>query len=59
MDKNTERLLININHYLRGIRSTARQKYYTPYELCKEIISDSTEALDEIKEFRDTADEGE
>ena len=52
IDKNTDRLLINLNYYLRDIRSMARRKSYTPHELCKHIISDSTEALQEIKEFR-------
>lgn len=54
MDKNTERLLIDVNHLLRGMRSMARGKYLSPYDLCKAIISDCTEALDEIKEFRAT-----
>ena len=52
IDKNTERLLIDTNHWLRGIRSMATQKYLSPYQLCKAIISDCTEALNEIKEFR-------
>lgn len=56
MDKTTERLLININYYLRDMRGMARGKYLSPYELCKQIIRDTTEALNEIKEFRATVD---
>ena len=57
MDKDTERLLMNVNYFLRNIRSMARAKYYSPYHLCKAVISDCTEALNEIKAFRDTAKE--
>ncbi len=52
MDKDTERLLIDVNHLLRDMRGMARAKYYSPYDLCKAIISDCTEALNEIEEFR-------
>ena len=54
MEKDTERLLINVNHWLRDMRGMARRKSLFPSDLCGEIISDCTEALNEIKKFRDT-----
>ena len=52
MDKDTERLLIDVNHLLRDMRGMARRQSMFPYDLCKAIISDCTEALNGIKEFR-------
>ena len=52
MDKDTERLLIDVNHSLRNMRGMAKRQSMFPYDLCKAIIYDCTEALNEIKEFR-------
>ena len=57
MDKPTERLLLDINYYLRTMRGMARRKSMMPHDLCKCIISYSSEALDEIKEFREALKE--
>jgi len=54
VDKDTERLLINLNYYLRTMRGMAKRKSLLPYDLCKEIIYYSSEALNDIKEHRAT-----
>ena len=52
IDKNTERLLIDIKSNLRYIRSMVKRKAVSPYELCKDIEEISTYTLNRIKAFR-------
>ena len=57
IDKSTERLLIDLNYYLRTMRGMARSKSLMPHDLCQKMIFYSSEALNEIKEFRQATKE--